>query len=87
MVPTIVSAGNVLVPAFLALLQRGYSVRREASSSDGEESWFAENAVHRFIAEDPVTLLALVALFETRGANWAASDHEIDRFLAQFPNI
>jgi hypothetical protein len=82
---TIAAAGNTLVPAYLALRAKGYVVRREGPiSADSEESWSAEDAHRRFIADDTVALLGLVALFETRGEGWQASDEEIDRFLAEF---
>lgn len=77
----IVSAGNVLVPAYLALLQKGYRVtRKPVRRSDDCESWHASKAGNRFMAEDPLSLLGIVALYETRGACWKASDDEIDRF-------
>jgi hypothetical protein len=31
-----------------------------------------------------LTLLGLVALYETRGPEWQASDEQIERFLAEF---
>ena len=34
-----------------------------------------------FIAEDTVLLLGLIAMFETRGEDWKASDAEIDKFM------
>jgi hypothetical protein len=83
--PMLAGAPNTVIPAYLALLQRGLSVRREPASGSGRGSyWVAEDAGHRFVAEDPLTLLGLVALDETRGPDWQASDEEIDRFLAQF---
>jgi hypothetical protein len=85
MKPTLADAGNTLVPAYLALLQRGLSVCREPSAvTDSGMLWVAESAGHRFVAEDLVTLLGLVAIHQTRGPNWQASDEEIDRFLAEF---
>jgi hypothetical protein len=64
---TLASAANTLIPAYLALLQRGFAVRREKPSSPGSESlWFADYADHRFVAEDPLMLLGLIALHETR---------------------
>lgn len=83
---TLAAAANTLIPAYLALLQRGLSVSRHPSlvTESEEEYWVAENADCRFIAEDPLMLLGLVALRETRGADWKASDEEIERFLAEF---
>jgi hypothetical protein len=80
---TVATSGNVLVPAYLALQQRGYSVRRE-QRAEGEELWYAENDSHQFIAEDPVLLLGLVAMVETRGDSWYAADDEIRDYLARY---
>jgi hypothetical protein len=80
--PTLASAGNVLVPAYLALKQKGYSVRCEVSGD--EETWYAESPSCLFVAEDPLTLLGIVALYETRGEDWRASDAEIDAFFARY---
>jgi hypothetical protein len=83
--PTLADAANTVIPAYLALLQRGLSVTRESAPSDGaEDCWIAEDADRRFVAEHPVALLGLVALYETRGSEWQASDEQIDRFLAEF---
>jgi hypothetical protein len=83
--PTLADAANTLIPAYLALRQRGLSVHRQPSSAcDQVSHWVAEDAGHRFVAEDPLTLLGLVALHETRGLEWQASDEEVDRFLAEF---
>ena len=46
--------------------------------------WIAESSTIQFSAEDLVTLLGLVALEETRGTDWQASDEDIESFLAQF---
>jgi hypothetical protein len=86
MKPTLANAANTLVPAYLALLQRGLSVSRDPSlvTDSREHYWIAEDTDVRFVAEDLVALLGLVALYETRVPSWQASDEEIDRFLAQF---
>jgi hypothetical protein len=85
MKPTLADAGNTIVPAYLSLLQRGHSVSRDPSlMTDSGACWVAEDANHRFVAEDLVTLLGLVAMHETRGHEWQASDEEIDRFIAEF---
>ena len=83
--PSLTDAGNTIVPAYLALLQRGLSVHREPSAvTDSGTLWVAEVAGHQFVAEDPVTLLGLVAMYETRGPEWQASDDEIESFIAKF---
>jgi hypothetical protein len=73
------TAGNVLIPAYLALVEKGYSVRREGTGD--QERWHAEKADRHFLAEDPLYLLGLVALYETRGEDWRATDEQIDGFL------
>jgi hypothetical protein len=83
--PTLADAANTVIPAYLALLQRGLAVSRESASADAAEAlWIAEDAAQRFVAEGPLALLGLVALYETRGPEWQASDEQIDRFLAEF---
>ncbi len=84
-VETIAAAGNTLVPAYLALRQKGYRVHRDPPRRGCPELWYAEAGARRFVAEDPVTLLGLVALWETRGDNWQAGDAEIDDFMKRFP--
>ena len=78
----IADAGNVIVPAYLVLQQKGYQVRCE--TKDSQETWFAENDTAELIAEDIVALLGLVALAECRGHDWKASDGEIDGFVQKF---
>lgn len=79
----IAAAGNVLVPVYLALKAKGYRVTREVDSKK-LEFWFADKKGLRFCADDPLALLGLIGLYETRGESWMASDHEIDKFLARF---
>jgi hypothetical protein len=75
----------VLVPAYLALKQKGFNVHWVRSSVDPEhETWYAEDDTREFIADDPVALLGLVAMYEVRGDDWKASDKEISDFLAQY---
>jgi len=77
------AAGNVIVPAYLALVAKGYVVRCERLTNE-EELWVAEGPHGRFSAEDPITLLGVVGVVETRGADWAASDSEIESFIKKF---
>src|SRR5262245_54935130 len=81
---TIADAGNVLVPAYLVIIQKGYSVAHEKLGYEEEELWIAENPSNRFVAEDPLHLLGLITLYETRGEEWEASDNEIEAFLKKF---
>jgi hypothetical protein len=78
-------AANTIVPAYLALLQRGLSVCREPSAvTESGMLWVAEDAGHQFFAEDFVTLLGLVVMHQTRGPEWQASDDQIEQFIAEF---
>lgn len=70
--------------AYLALLQKGFAVRRVNLNDDPEqELWFAEDETREFVADGPVALLGLVGLHETRGDNWQATDEEIYDFLSK----
>lgn len=73
----IAAAGNTLVPAVLALRRLHFDVSQDA------ERWVARFGRARFIADDPVTLLGLVKLAETR-TPWRATDSEIDEVLGEF---
>lgn len=78
-------AANVLVPAHLALLQKGFLLRyREAELPGAEELWYATKDDLVFSDEDPILLLGLITLYETRGENWQASDEEIDEYLCRY---
>ena len=74
------AAGNVVVPAYLALLAKGYVLRCERPSNESE-FWVAEGPLGRFGADDLITLLGVVGVAETRGETWPASDSEIESFL------
>ena len=50
----IADAGNVTVPAFLALQQKGYTVRCERSPDGTRETWVAENDTTELFADDLV---------------------------------
>jgi len=75
-------AGNVLVPAVLALRATGYAVSREDSSVG--ETWRAERSDRVLIANDPVQLLGLASMRDTRGSDWRPTDAEIDLIMEQF---
>jgi hypothetical protein len=77
------AAANVLIPAYLLLLQLGYEVRCE-HSSDGRETWWATRAGLELWATDTLALLGLHCLHQERGANWKASDDQIAEFLQRF---
>ena len=73
----ITQAGNTVVPAILALERLGFTI----SQQDGFFAASAEGS--RFVAEDPVALLGLIKLAETRRP-WSATDAEIDDVLNRY---
>ena len=73
----LVAAGDTVIPAILALEDNGFTVTQEA------DLVVARAANIRFAAEDPVTVLGLVKLAETRRP-WRADDQEIDDVLGRF---
>ena len=72
----IAAAGNTVVPAVLALESLGYTVVVDGSLV------VATTDTERFVADDPITVLGLVKLIETRSWDWKASDEEITATLA-----
>lgn len=78
----IANAANTLVPALLALRQKGFTVCQKPT--EGMDAWVAIRDSRSFVADAPVSLLGLVAMVEIRGDNWMASDEEIDRYLTEF---
>ncbi len=71
------TAGNTLNPALLVLKARGYQVRVQRSSAhDGEVLLIATREGNEFVAEDPLYLLGLIALWENRGDDWQTRDDE-----------
>ncbi len=79
----LVAAGNVEVPAYLALKSLGFSISVK-HKSETEKIWAAENQHHEFIGNSPLELLALVKLLEVRGSEWQATDSQIDDFVKKF---
>jgi hypothetical protein len=79
------AAGNVEVPAYLVLSQKGYTVTA-GDRSVKQDGWYAEKDGLRFHGDSLIQLLGLVSIVEIRGANWAATDRDIDDFLAKYDN-
>jgi hypothetical protein len=77
------AAGNVEIPAYLTLVEKGYIVTCEWRS-DTSDYWLADGPLGQFGAEDPISLLGVVAVVETRGDSWRATDDEIDAYLEKF---
>jgi hypothetical protein len=78
----IAAAGNTEVPAYLTLIELGYSVDRV--DKGGEEHWIAKKGTLELVADGPLELLGLCLLRSERGARWQAADNEIDGFLKRF---
>jgi hypothetical protein len=74
----IAAAANTIIPAVLALEAAGFAVSQEAAYV------VAQRGDDVYVADDPVTVLGLVALVQARGWEWGASDDEIDRVLPRF---
>lgn len=74
----ITSAANVLTPAYMTILAKGYTVRNEG------ELLVATRDGDTFIADDPILLLGVITIGESRGENWQATDAEIDEFVSKF---
>lgn len=70
-------AGNTVVPAILALRALGFVVEQQG------DGFVARTGSARFSADDPVAVLGLVKLAESRRP-WRATDSEIDEVLAEF---
>jgi hypothetical protein len=77
------SAGNVLTPAYLVLLAKGY----EVTLSDHLHSWIATKGADAFVGNSTIELLGLISVAESRGDNWRASDEEIMAFLQLYKLI
>ncbi len=73
----LIAAANTVVPAILALEANGFTVTQEA------DLIVARAGNTRFAAEDPVAVLGLVKLAETRRP-WRADDAEVDDVLGRF---
>lgn len=70
-------AGNTQNPALTILKDKGYQLWVEEHSG-GRLSWNADQKGRLFSATGPVELLGLVTLWEVRGDDWHAKDHEDD---------
>jgi len=78
------AAGNTEVPAYLVLKAKGYQITVTSIKGSHEQTWSAENDNVCLSAEGPIELLGMVSMYEKRGADWRASDEEIDDFVKQF---
>jgi hypothetical protein len=74
----LVDAPNVMTPAYLTILSKGYSVTQSG------DLMVAEREGSSFAAVSPVALLGLITMIEARGERWQATACEIDEFVALF---
>ena len=79
----IASAGNVEVPAYLALCRLGYDVVCERDES-GAETWSAVRSDIKLVGDGLLELLGLHELLQQRGQDWKADDAEINKFLHRY---
>jgi hypothetical protein len=77
----IVTAGNTLVPALLALEALGFRVDFNLAGDDGCRAMRGDEA---YVGDDPVSVLGLVKLVEARGWDWPASEAEVDATLLRY---
>lgn len=79
----IAAAGNTEIPAYLALLEKGYIVRWERLPEE-RAFWFAGKDDYELVAAGPLELLGIAAMVETRGPDWRATDEEIGEFMKRY---
>lgn len=72
------SSGNMLAAALASLHSLGYAVAAEA----GGPLLRAEKGGQTFVAEDPLLLLGLVKLHETRGVRRHSTNREMPDYLS-----
>lgn len=72
------AAGNTLAPALAVARSLGYKVTREPT---GLRRYKAVNSLCELFADDPLQLLGLIQIFESRGASWHPSDAEVSALL------
>jgi hypothetical protein len=77
----IAAAGNTEIPARLALESLGFELQCNDESAP-EEVWVAVGHGLRLSAPSCLELLGLYCMRTQRGANWAASDAEVERTLS-----
>lgn len=77
----IADAMNTYNPALQVLKDQGYEIWVEAGESDDDEDlWCARKESSELVAFDPLRLLALSAILESRGGNWGKKSDEKDLY-------
>ncbi len=79
----VTAAGNVEVPAYLALGQLGFEIERQIFGN-GTEWWVARKGDEIFSAESPLGILGLCLISQVRGEEWMATDEEINSYLLKY---
>lgn len=69
----IATAGNTVVPALLVLEQLGF-----AMTVNGASELRATRGDEEYVADDPVAVLGLVKLIESRTWDWRPTDDEFE---------
>jgi len=77
------AAGNVEIPAILALEKKGAELISEKESN----MWTAVYLSNTYVAESPLELLGLIEMHSLRGADWQATDNEMERCVTQYPGL
>jgi len=80
-VKKIVAAGNTMVPALLELERLGFVI---STSDSGPQTFTARRDDEVFVAEDPVSLLGLLKLVDSRGWDWRPNDSEIEATMRRY---
>lgn len=78
----ILAAANIIVPAFLVLEQLGFTVTVDEGAEVSRVR--ARRGDEEFVADDPITILGLVKLIESRTWDWKPTDEEIDQTIKRY---
>ena len=73
---------NTTVPAIQSLIDLGFEVRRVIQGES--ERWYALSPENAFVADDPLSLLGLVAMRSLRGTDWKPDDQTTAKTLECF---
>ena len=76
---TIATAGNTLASALAVLHAKGFVVE---AASERTGLLQASNGSFTLLGEDPLVLLGLAAIAESRGTDWHPTEIEVGSFLA-----
>lgn len=73
-----------MVPAYLILKEKGFELKKTHHSESDGDTWTATKEGIKLIGDDPLELLGLSKIVETRGSEWMATDRQIDTFMKDF---